>query len=76
MSTEISHRKLFSPALKITDAEEAQKYLDHLIEYYTAHGHSKVSARQVVVNGLRYYASFCNEAVVRRIYELYRLDEE
>lgn len=64
--------ELYRPAMEITDQQEANKYLEYLVDYYMQFdNNTHEKATQIARHNLGYYAGYCSSETQSRVYKLF-----
>ncbi len=64
--------ELYKPAMEITDQEEADSYLEDLIEFGMSYGQTREEAMSMQKGNLGYFAGYYDNETMSRINRLFR----
>lgn len=67
----LTHGEKYGPAMKMTDASEANDYFEALVEYAMRFGRSREEAEKVERSNLGYYAGYYNLETRLRVERLF-----
>jgi hypothetical protein len=63
---------LYSDAMKITNQEEADRYLEALVEFGILHGQTREEATNIQKQNLGYFAGYYNNETMARVNRLFK----
>ena len=61
----------YRPAMKITDADEAQRYFEKLVVHSMLHGNSREEAEKIEKSNLGYFAGYYDNDTRKRVERLF-----
>ncbi len=64
--------QLFDPAMKVTTQEEADEYLELLVQYYMLHEYNREEAESVARSNLGYWTGYYDAETAQRVFTLFK----